>query len=272
MSNVSHHNKHQHMPSYLLLDRFRTELRSTTPMDADLLLESANGHSVFYVPFEHVNTDARLVLVGITPGPTQMKLAREVAREQILAGASNATILLKAKQAAAFAGMRDRINQMLDHFRIPSLLGLGVATNLWDTQFRHFQPTSLIPNAAFKGSEYFNGPFESILAVSILREQFEGHFIPSIANISKEAVFVAMGPVVQAGLSWCAARGLIEKTQILGYFPHASGSSGSQFAYFMRDKTLEQLKPKDPVRHRAHDLDAAYHAISQGVRSRFQNA
>lgn len=237
-------------------------------MDEDFRLgEPDHGHHVFYVPFEHVNVRARLVLVGITPGPTQMALARKVARQHLLSGEPDELVLAKTKQAAAFAGMRDRINQMLDHFQIPRLLGFGAARSLWESEFQHFQPTSLVPNAAFKGTDYFNGPFESILSVPLLREQFEKQFVPSLSRVPKDAFYIAMGPVVQDGLSWCADRGLIQRQQILGYFPHASGSSGSQFAYFMRQKHLSDLKPKDPVRYRVHDLDAAYEAIANRVQA-----
>lgn len=197
-----------------------------------------------------------------------MALARTAARQHLLAGESDEVVLARAKKAAAFAGMRDRINQMLDHFEIPKLLGLGVASNLWGSEFRHFQPTSLVPNAAFKGEAYFNGPFKSILTVPALREQFEQRFVHSLSLIPKDAVFVAMGPVVQEGLTWCADRGIVQEHQLLGYFPHASGSSGSQFSYFMRQKQLADLKPKDPVRYRVGDLDAAYEAIAKNVRDR----
>jgi hypothetical protein len=257
------------MPSYPLLNRFRTPLLSPHSTDEDFRLgQSDQGHNLFYVPFEHVNAGARLVLVGITPGPTQMALARKVARLQLLSGELDEAVLVKAKQVAAFAGMRDRINQMLDHFCIPRLLGLGSASDLWESEFGHFQPTSLVPNAAFRGTAYFNGPFESILAVPLLRDQFENSFVPSLSLLPSEAVFIAMGPVVNQGLTWCADRGLLQRQQLLGYFPHASGNSGSQFGYFMRQKRLSDLKPRDPVRFRAHDLDAAYKEIANNVKAR----
>jgi hypothetical protein len=101
----------------------------------------------------------------------------------------------------------------------------------------------------------------------LLRHQFEKVFIPSIEGLSKQAFYVAMGPVVDEALRWCVSRGVIEERQLLGCFPHASGSSGSQFSYFMRKKTLQDLKPKDPVRHRVRDLDAAYERILSNVQS-----
>lgn len=39
-----------------------------------------------YTPFEHVNREARLVIVGITPGNNQLDLAYRKAQELLLAG------------------------------------------------------------------------------------------------------------------------------------------------------------------------------------------
>jgi len=253
-----------------LLERFRPTLLSGAYSNRDFLLGTERGYNVYYIPFELINKAARLALVGITPGPTQMAEAYASAQRTVRANASDQNVLLEAKRTAAFAGMRDRINEMLDHFAIPQHLGIPNAASLWTSDFPYFQPTSIVPNAAFKGETYFNGPFSAVLDVPLLRHQYEKVFIPSIESLSKQTVYVAMGPVVDEALRWCVSRGVIEERQLLGYFPHASGSSGSQFSYFMRRKKLEDLKPKDPVRHRVRDLDAAYERILTNVRSFFK--
>jgi hypothetical protein len=254
---------------YELLEHFKPAL-CLDYTNRDFLLGSERGYDVFYVPFELINPDAKLALVGITPGPRQMAKAYIVAQQAIRAGLSNEEVLLNAKQAAAFDGMRDRINVMLDHFEIPRHLGIPGAASLWNTYFKDFQPISVIPNAAF-ASGPFNGPFSEVLDVSLLLHQFEKIFIPSIEKLGSRTIYIAMGPIADEALRWCAARGVIMENQLLGYFPHASPSSGSQFAYFMRKKRLEDLKPKDPVRNRVRDLDAAYERIRSNIRSLFQS-
>ena len=173
------------------------------------------------------------------------------------------------KQLCAFAGMREKINEMLDHFKIPRYLGIDSATHLWGSDFQHFQSTSIIPNAAFKGQVYFNGPFSAVLNIPLLRHQFENVFIPSIEKLSDRTIYMAMRPVVDEALRWCASRSIIKERQLIGYLPHASGSSGSQFAYFLRKKQLHDLKTADPVRHRVRNLDAAYERITSNIRSIF---
>jgi len=248
-----------------LLDRFSTHLRAGASRKDVYLLGSEKDKEVFYVPFEELNRKARLVLVGITPGPTQMDTAYRVAGTALNNAFPSALVLRKAKQAAAFDGMRPRINDMLDHFEIPKRLGLGSAGSLWGSNFDLFQPTSIVPNAAFKSGKYFNGPFRDVLTTTIFRREFEDGFVASLAQLSDKPFFVAMGPVVDEAIKWCIANGTVRPDQYLGYLPHPSGNAGSQFSYFMRQKSLEQLKPRDPVRHRAVDLDAAYVSMANRV-------
>jgi len=180
---------------------------------------------------------------------------------------TTADTLREIKQSCGFVGvMRERIFEMLDHFGIPQCVGVETAASLWSSDLVH--ATSIIPNAAFKKGKGFNGPFSDVLKVDLLRREFEDGFIPSIAGIRKDALYIGMGPVVDEALSWCASRGVLTSQQILGWFPHPSGQSGSQFPYFMRRKRLADLKPHDPVRSRAHKLDAAYERIAANVKAR----
>lgn len=254
--------------SFALLERFKPTLRSSFT-NYDFLLGHERGYNVYYIPFEFTNAAARLALVGITPGPTQMAKAYDIAQKALRANSSDIQVLRTTKQLCAFVGMRDKINEMLDHFNIPRHLGIASATNLWESDFQYLQPVSIIPNAAFKGSDCFNAPFSSVLDVPLLRQQFENVFIPSIEKLSEQTVYMAMGPIVDEALRWCATQGIVKERQLLGYFPHASGRSGSQVAYFLRKKQLTDLNTHDPVRHRARGLDAAYERISSNVRSIF---
>jgi len=44
------------------------------------------GLVTYYAPFGHINEQARLVVVGITPGQQQMRLALKVARDLLRSG------------------------------------------------------------------------------------------------------------------------------------------------------------------------------------------
>jgi hypothetical protein len=253
---------------YEQFEHFKSALRSPGS-ESRFLLEAEKEYTVYYIPFEHVSVEAQLVLVGITPGPRQIDCSRVSAQRLLARPGPDSNILREIKRSCAFAGMRERINNMLDHFGIPSCIGIASASLLWDSSFVQFFPTSIIPNAAFEDGQYFNGPFSAVLNTPLLLRQFKDVFIPSIRSLNRQALYIGLGPVVDKALKWCVSAGVLDERQILGYFPHASASSGSQFAYFLRKKRLGDLKPGDPVRNRAHDLDAAYERIKSNLNSLF---
>src|SRR5262245_14939725 len=79
---------------------------------------------VFYAPVDGIATSARLVLVGVTPGWRQMKLAFEACRDALKAGRSDEECMRAVKATAAFAGMRNRITAWLDDLGVASWLDL----------------------------------------------------------------------------------------------------------------------------------------------------
>ena len=91
-----------------LFQKFQSVLRAPdapTVRDPRLLIDQEGALQVYYAPFEYINPTARIVLVGITPGPTQMSNANAEARRVLLAGGSDTEAIRTAKQVAAF---RDR--------------------------------------------------------------------------------------------------------------------------------------------------------------------
>lgn len=110
-----------------LWERFGVALTSSSSTES-FALGREGEYSLYYVPFEYRSASARLVLVGITPGPEQMKCAYAVAHRLLLTRISETEALREGKQCCAFKGMRDKINEMLDHFEIPSCLRVPSAS------------------------------------------------------------------------------------------------------------------------------------------------
>jgi hypothetical protein len=83
---------------------------------------------------EHIERGARLVLVGITPGPTQLELSYEEAGKLIRSGASDETVLREAKRAG-FGGssMRPNLVRMLNHFDFAGIYGLEDVETFWSS-------------------------------------------------------------------------------------------------------------------------------------------
>lgn len=57
-----------------LFERFAPVLRGPVlpdVRDERLLIDAQGAIKIYYAPFEYINRQARVVLVGITPGPTR---------------------------------------------------------------------------------------------------------------------------------------------------------------------------------------------------------
>lgn len=90
----------------------------TTPADMlrpDLQL-SDDGHlAMRYCPFDYVNPEARVVIVGIIPGLRQMFLSCREAQRALSEGVTGDDVLRRACSVGSFAGsMRTNLIGMLD--------------------------------------------------------------------------------------------------------------------------------------------------------------
>jgi hypothetical protein len=98
----------------------------------DLLMAEEGDLRMFYAPLDSVNESARLIILGITPGWTQMELACRTARAALFAGKAMVEACLVAKQKASFAGsMRANLIRMLDTLGLPSLLQIESTIDLF---------------------------------------------------------------------------------------------------------------------------------------------
>ena len=229
----------------------------------ELELERRGKYLLQYTPFEHLNKGAKLVIVGITPGPNQLELAYDVAQKLLQAGRSEDEILADVKKAGAFVGpaMRPNLLKMLRHFRFEKILGIDDAESLWGKDAGLLHSTSVIPHAAFKitksENKMFAGNFEEVMKSGLLRECFVNCFVPSIREMNQNAFYVSLGQCPQAALQWCVEEGYLRQEQVLGAFCHPSTNGGSAPSYYLREVSREELSPKDPVRNRCDWLDSA---------------
>jgi hypothetical protein len=140
---------------------------------------------------------------------------------------------------------------------IMSLLGGGRAAELWQGRAHLLHATSVVPHAAFDKGKPFAGSFEQVQRVEVLRRSFERDFLPTLRHLRRDAYFIGLGPTPAAALSFAADKGLVDGSRILGWLAHPSTSGGSQVSTYLGEKKVEELKKRDPVRHRADALVAA---------------
>ena len=215
-----------------------------------------------YAPFEFVNPGAKVVIVGITPGRTQMVNALKEARRQLDRGADNLSAMIAAKQTGAFSGaMRPNLVSLLDCVGIHTWLGIHSCDALFSSAAHAVQTTSVLRNPVFVNGQNYNGT-PNMTRTPLLREQLLQHFGEDAKTLPR-AVFVPLGDKVSEALHFIAEHGLISKSHILDGLPHPSGANAERIAYFLGRKNRAALSVKtDPDK-----LDRARESLSRQVLS-----
>lgn len=215
---------------------------------ADKLRLATHDHKgkrldVAYAPFDYVNREAKIVIVGITPGRQQMANALLECQRQLRSGASHAKALEAAKVHASFSGpMRTNLVAMLDSIGVPQLLGLSTTASLWGSKSDLVHFTSALRYPVFVDGENYSGA-PAMLRVPFLKNQLETWLGEEMRRLPN-ALFVPLGPKVGEALAYLAPRIGIHEDRILTGLPHPSGASGERIAYFLGRKPREQLSIK----------------------------
>jgi hypothetical protein len=228
---------------------------------AQVLRMTGHGNiSVHYAPFDWVNSQAKIVLVGITPGRTQAVNALREAQQRLAQGAAGADALMHAKKAGAFSGaMRPNLVAMLNHIGLAQWLKLGSCDALFGSSSSLLQTTSVLPFPVFVDGENYNGT-PDIVKTPVLRSLMTEHFVPVVKALPA-AVFVPLGPVPTKAMAWLVDRGHIAAGRVLSDMPHPSTANSERIAYFLGQKDRSKLSSKT----NPDKLDLARASLMQGV-------
>jgi hypothetical protein len=203
--------------------RYEPAIRRGETGRTDALLMDRDGDiTVHYAPFEGVNADAKLVLVGITPGPTQMTNALNSTRESLSAGMQPEEALARAKSTAAFSGdaFRNNLIRQLDHWGVNSWLGLGSCSALFHSHRHLLHSTSLLRYPVFvRGRKYEGAP--NMLSSPLLRRYLHDYFVRDVCSL-RSAIFIGLGSKVSAVLDVLVGQGAIEGSRVFTGLLHAS--------------------------------------------------
>lgn len=206
----------------------------------------------FYAPFDHINRDARVAIIGLTPGRQQARLALEKARAALLAGADEAEALARAKRHASFGGpMRRNLVDLLDDIGVARRLGIASTSALWDegSPLAHF--TSALRYPVLSGGENYSGTPDP-LGVPMLRQRIETTLAEELRALPDDCLIVPLGPVATRATEHAATLAGLRPSRILSGLPHPSGANAERIAVFLGRKPAEHASAKtDPARLRA---------------------
>ena len=217
-----------------------------TPM---LQLAQANSLTSYYTPFEWVNPNAQVVLVGICPGRAQWENAVKAAQSALLQGLDDESVLKYAKQQGAFSGpIRKNLVKILDYIGLQQKLDLQSTAQLFEDAQYKVHMTAVLPHAIFKDHKNYNGTSPSMLKNAFLYDQIQQHFLPQI-EILADALYIPLGQSVIDVLNHLSNLGYLKPEQILQGFPHPSGANAERIQYFLAQKQQQDLsRATDPIK------------------------
>lgn len=221
---------------FLTIEKFASVLCDQRPprvRDPRLLMEASGDVSIYYAPFEHINRSARIVLVGITPGPTQMVNANNEARRALLAGKSSAEAIQAAKSVGAFSGepLRSNLINQLNHWGFHEWLGLGNSADLFSISCHLVQTTSLLRYPVFIKDDGYRGS-PDMTKHPLLRRYLVEDFLPEVEEL-RDAIFVGLGPKVQTVLESLIHERVLKPDRVIGGMLHPSGNNTYRINYLI---------------------------------------
>ena len=244
-----------------------TELQIVDPRTVpELLMDRATvgnrNVEMVYAPFDHINIDAKIVIVGMTPGRQQATNALRAAKVALAAGGTDDDASRETKLHASFSGepMRSNLIRMLDLIGVPAKLGLRSTASLWndDAKLVHF--TSALRYPVFVDGQNWSGQPDMVRTPQIRTwlEQYTGAELATL----KDAIIVPLGPKVCAAMTHLAQKGQIKGSKILEGLPHPSGANAERIACFLGHKPAELVSSKTNAAALYTARDALTHHVS----------
>jgi hypothetical protein len=195
---------------------------------------------------EYTNPDAKVVIVGITPGNSQLENNRE----------NKSPKEIKKENSFAGSNMRRNLTDMLDHSGINDVLGIESCKTIFDEDFDKVECTSLLKDATFEvkngEKKMFNQP-SKIMKNDDLKKELENGFLEDCKNYTNSKVIVALGKETEKLLKQQQDSGKIDQNiEIIG-IPHPSGANQGRINTFLGEE-----KPKN---------DASYDWAEQAAKN-----
>lgn len=200
--------------------------------------EQEHNLNMFYSPHnEYINRDAKIVIIGITPGWKQMKTAFTQFLNGYHSGLSIQTCLKKSKEAASFSGsMRNNLLEMMEQCDIPKVLDILSASDLFGGYRSLLHTTSIIKYPVFYKDKNYTGYHPPIDHSSLLKQYAYEKFPYEISQIQPPAIVIPLGKTVERVIKKLNKEQKIPKHYYLTGFPHPSGANGHRLKQFQQNK------------------------------------
>lgn len=211
---------------------------------SSLKIAEQDNMESYYIPFDYITPNAKIVLVGITPGKTQLLNALSSVKKSIVNGKTKEETLKNAKDEGAFSGtLRANLIRLLDGIGIHNKLGIKSSASLFSDDSNLVHTTSVLRHPIFIGGENYNGSVPNMLKTPLMLDMMNTYLKDEIKQLPN-AIYIPLGPKVSSVFEKLISDGVLSKNQVLIGLPHPSGANAERIAYFLGEKKKEKLSIK----------------------------
>ena len=222
------------MSIYLNRVRSLKYINKQSVINKKFLIDKEKNIEIYYAPFDYINSKAKIMIVGITPGLQQMIQSYEVINK----GGS----LKKVKDLSSFKGsMRTGLIKYLDELKINKILKIKSSQSLFDKDNKYLHTTSLVKYPVFDKGKNYSGA--NIQKKEILMKFIEQNFLKELKQL-KKTIIVPLGNTVSSTIEYLDNKYNLNLTCFLKGFPHPSGANARKNIQFRKNKSsmLKLLK------------------------------
>ena len=214
------------MLKFLNQIRSLKKINKSTITNKNFLIKREDNIEIYYAPFDYINSKARIMIVGITPGLQQMLQSFEAVNE----GRS----LKEVKDLSSFKGsMRTTLIKYLDALNINKKLKIKSCESLFNINSKYLHSTSLIKYPVFDKGRNYSG--SGLLKKKILLDFLEAHFVKELKKLDK-TIIVPLGNTVSSTIDYLNNEFKLNLKCFLKGFPHPSGLNVRKDIQFKENK------------------------------------
>ena len=219
------------MSKFLNQIRSLKKINKSTITNKNFLIKREDNIEIYYAPFDYINSKAKIMIVGITPGLQQMLQSFEAVNE----GRS----LKEVKDLSSFKGsMRTTLIKYLDALNINKKLKIKSCESLFNINSKYLHSTSLIKYPVFDKGRNYSG--SGLLKKKILLDFLEEHFVKELKKLDK-TIIVPLGNTVSSTIDYLNNEFKLNLKCFLKGFPHPSGLNVRKDIQFKENK-IRMLK------------------------------
>lgn len=214
---------------------YHTDLNKHQLLSTTFLIEKQGDLTMYFSPHnEYINREARIVIIGITPGWTQMKAAFQQAVASMHRGESPDTIFKDVKTAASFSGtMRTHLISMLNECGVAKALHLENAEALFHEKRDLLHTTSIIKYPVFFHDKNYTGHQPKLDQSSLLSHYAYEVFPKEMEQLLHNPLIIPLGKSVEPVIRKLMDDGKLKESTCLFGFPHPSGANGHRKKQFL---------------------------------------